>query len=169
MDEDRRIRFLVAPMLFLASILWLSWLNDGWVAHVFDAGENRSKSIEIIAGGGVIVFVAGYVIGTLTQVVLRKGFPYLHKLPYFKSKMSGREGAKFREAGLTEDALDKVWKRLEVPEVPELFPRRDWELWAAAAFDHAVLYNKYNGVHRWLLRRWTAFNIAATSACSFPF
>jgi hypothetical protein len=102
-------------------------------------------------------------IGTLTQVVLRKGFPYLHKLRYFKSKMSGREGAKFHEAGLTEGALDKVWRRLDVPDVPELFPRRDWELWAAAAFDRAILCNKYNGVHRWLLRRWTAFNIATTS------
>jgi hypothetical protein len=73
MDEDRRIRFLVAPTLFLASLLLLDLINLGyWVKRVFNGGDsvlngsNSSSSeiwvklIAIVAGGGLIVFVGGY-------------------------------------------------------------------------------------------------------------
>lgn len=42
-------------------------------------------------------------------------------------------------------------------------PDRWKELVAGAAFDHGILRKTHEGVHLWLIRRWNAFNIAATS------
>jgi hypothetical protein len=78
MDEDRRIRFLVAPTLFVASLLWGAWSDHAWrdfmVATLKD--HEWPKLIAAIAGGGLLVFVAGYVIGTWTYFVLRLFFRY---------------------------------------------------------------------------------------------
>ena len=63
--------------------------------------------------------------------------------------------------GFPRGAFDIVWKRLEAP--------KEWarsqELFAGAAFAYDVLLKDHAGVHQWMFRRLTAFNIAATSIC----
>ena len=58
MDEVRRIRLLIAPALFVASILWGAWWDPDstFSKHVF-RDHDWSKVIGLIAGGGFVVFV----------------------------------------------------------------------------------------------------------------
>jgi hypothetical protein len=160
MDEERRIRFLVAPILFVASVLWGgAWWDHSareFIEHALrDHADHPdwSKLIGLIAGGGFAVFVAGYVIGTLTTFFLRTLFQIGHCVGFTKSQ--------FHEVSMSDGALDLVWKRLDAPEKWA----RSQELFAGAAFDYDVLLKDHAGVHQWMLRRWTAFNIAATSIC----
>jgi hypothetical protein len=74
----------------------------------------------------------------------------------------------YYEFAVPDDALAKLWKRLKQPEEADWVggrkvERRKKELYASAMFDHVVLRKGYKGIHRWLFRRWNAFNIATTS------
>jgi hypothetical protein len=80
MDEERQIRFLVAPTLFLASVL-LGALSDPATRDfvrqtLLDADWSKVIGLVAgaIAGGGVVVFAAGYVFGTSTIFFLRLFF-----------------------------------------------------------------------------------------------
>ncbi len=147
MDESRRIRFLVAPTLFVASLLWGAW-SEGFLEHVPDSGL---KLVTLIAAGGIVVFAGGYVIGTITYFVLRLFFRY-------RPRRWGK--SRFHEVALSEDAFREVWEqRLHAIGKPDRWK----ELFAGAAFDHGILRKTHEGVHLWLIRRWNAFNIAATS------
>jgi hypothetical protein len=167
MDEDRRIRFLIAPTLFIASLL-LGALSDQTARDLIAQAlknPNWSKLIGLIAGGsvvvGVIIFAFGYVIGTLTYFLLRLFFR-------FRPQRWGK--SRFHEVALSEDAFTKI---LEALRAPFGKPDRWQELSAGVAFDHGFLREKYKGIHQWLVRRWNAFSIAATSfwglVLSFPF
>jgi hypothetical protein len=147
MDESRRIRFLVAPTLFVASLLWGAW-SEGFLEHVPDSDL---KLVTLIAAGGLVVFAGGYVIGTCTHFVLRLISPLF--------------GIPFHEVALSYDAFGQVWKKLDAHGEPD----RSKELFAGVAFDHGILRNTYEGVHLWLIRRWNAFNIAATSLFGLVF
>jgi hypothetical protein len=152
MDEDRKIRFLVAPILFVASLLLGALSDQGARDFIVRALEdpNWSKSIGIIAGGGVVVFAAGYIIGTCTQFLLRLIF-------WCRPRRWGR--SRFHEVALSEDSFGRIWDRMGAPGKPD----RSQELSAGAAFDYDVLRKSHEGVHRWLFRRWNGFNTAANS------
>jgi hypothetical protein len=150
MDEVRRIRLLVAPALFVASLLWGSWLDhDSTIWRHVSANHDWSHLIGLIAGGGFVVFVAGYVIGTVTYVILRSFFPCLSKRNHL-----------FHEAALSDTPFQKIWTKLGAPSTEQ---KRLQELFAVVAFDHGVLRKEHEGVHQWVVRRWTAFNVAANS------
>jgi hypothetical protein len=154
MDEDRKIRFQVAPILFIASLL-LGALSDqgarAWILRVLENPDGGAKLIGIVAGGGVVVFAGGYIIGTCTQFLLRVIF-------WCKSLLVG--GSRFHEVALSEESLRRVWERIDAP--PAKQPRLQ-ELSAGAAFDYDVLRKDHEGVHGWLFRRWNGFNTAANS------
>ena len=105
MDEDRRIRFLVAPTLFVASLLWGAWSDHAWrdfmVATLKD--HEWPKLIAAIAGGGLLVFVAGYVIGTWTYFVLRLFFRY-------RPQCWGK--SRFHEVAMSCVAFKRVWGKV---------------------------------------------------------
>lgn len=159
MDEDRRIRFLIAPTLFVASLLIGVRFDDkarDYVWGIFSqapAQSTWSNLIGIVAGGGLLVFVAGYVIGTFTYFVLRFWFRYG---PRFLVK------SRFHEVSLSQESFRRIWRTLRAP-AGEPDPWQ--ELFAGAAFDHGILHERHNGIHRWLFRRWNAFSIATTSFC----
>jgi hypothetical protein len=163
MDEDRRIRFLVSPILFVASLLLGALLDqtarDFIVRTILNERFDWPKLlIGFLAGGGIVVFALGYVIGTLTYFSLRLIF-------LCRPQHWGR----FHEVALSDDAFCRVWKQLGVFGTAD----RRQELSAGVAFDHSVLRKSHEGVHRWLVRRWNAFSIATTSFCglilSLPF
>jgi len=163
MDEDRRMRFLLAHILFVASLAWGA-LSDHdflvafptrlhWWCSWCKADGDWSKLIGLVAGGGFVVFVAGYVIGTLTVFFLQLFFCISYKL-------GGRW--RFHEVAMSPIAFVRVWNRVGAPSKNR---NRARELFAGVVFDYDVLRKDYEGVHRWLMRRWTAFNIGATSVC----
>ncbi|HLK83821.1 MAG TPA: hypothetical protein VKT99_20335 [Xanthobacteraceae bacterium] len=151
MDEDRKIRFLVPPTLFLVSLLWGAWFDSAkhdWVVnHVFQ--PDWPKLIGLVAGGSLVVFVGGYIIGTLTHFILRKC-----------SIVCGHSS---HEVVLNEEALTRVLQVLHADSAQNERERRRQELFAGVMFDHGILRERYEGIHKWLFRRWTGFNIAAAS------
>lgn len=157
MDDDRRIRFLVAPILFVASILLGVCLDQRWRDPLIKLISQPTdgawpKLIGLVAGGGLTVFVAGYVIGTLTYFFLRVIF-WIRPLRWGRSR--------FHEVALTDAALQNIWQVLDASGRPD----RSRELFAGVIFDHDVLKRNHEGVHLWIVRRWNAFSIAATSFC----
>jgi hypothetical protein len=154
-DEDRRIRFLVAPTLFVASLLWGAISDQTARDLIYQVLKTLdwSKLIGLLAGGGIVVFAAGYIFGTI-------GYFFLRLLFRFRPKKWGK--SRFHEVAFSEDSFKKVWKRFNPSETPD----RQQELSAGVAFDHGLLRGDYEGIHRWLFRRWNAFSIAITSFCA---
>ena len=157
MDEDRRIRFLVAPTLFVASLLWGAWSDDGWRYSMVAILKNPDwpNVIGIIAGGGLMVFVGGYVIGTWTYFVLRLIF-------LCRSHFWG--GPQFHEVAMSCGAFKRVWGKVGYGS-----SNRSQELFAGVAFDHGIIRESHKGIHEWLVRRRNGFNIAASSFWAMVF
>jgi hypothetical protein len=154
MPEDRRIRFLVSPILLLFSLGWGMWLDCHWhpfLNHFFPENKSTSQGLTIIAGGGVVVFAFGVLIGTTTYALLRLLSICIR---YFQS-----DGVKTHELYVTNDTLALIWKKLEArpPEEPDRS-----HFFAAMAFEHGILAQSKPKVHLWLARRWNAFSISAT-------
>jgi hypothetical protein len=87
MDPQRTIRFLYPPFVFLGSI----WLGVG-----FDPGIRIADLVDLIpapllqdlpgvagllAGGGLLIIVVGYVIGILSHGIV-KLLSFTHVIPY---------------------------------------------------------------------------------------
>ena len=96
----------------------------------------------MIAAGGVLIIVVGFGIGTIPNVALR----FLFLLG----------GKKQYEAVLRRDCIDRIWKKLKTTQQFD----EQLALFATATFDHELLPK---GIHEWLLRRWSAFNICTRS------
>jgi hypothetical protein len=153
MDEARTIRFYVAPVLFLMSLVWGAWFDPTAKPILLDLSRlsNLPSLIGLAAGGGFLVFSFGYVIGTFTYALLRLGF--------FLNAKCCRDGSMYHEAGLRLSELQTIW--WQVGHSGKADPRQ--ELSAIVMFDFVNVHNSYKEVHLWLVRRWSAFSIAATS------
>jgi hypothetical protein len=152
MDEDRRIRFLVAPVLFLACLAWGAWL-DPERPEIFSVWpKDASALLGLLAGGGVVVFAGGYILGTWNQFVLTIVFRVRHYFGWTRSQ--------FHEVSMSDDALSRAVARLN-PSVPR--DLRIDELYIGAAFDFDIIKTQRPGIHDWMFRRWNAFNIGTSS------
>jgi hypothetical protein len=164
MDEDRKVRFLVAPMLFLASLIWGAVLTPDmlqrveWLVDLLPS-DDLAKIVGVVIGalatGGLIVFVAGYVIGTINYFCLRCFFS--------ASRCLFDTQSRFHEAALSDPVLQQLAERLKARLKAPKGMTRDQELYAVVAFDHGRLFKTNKGVHKWLVRRWSAFSIATCS------
>jgi hypothetical protein len=112
-----------------------------------------SEALVAVAGGGILLFAAGYLIGTLTQFGLALWFSLRFRL--------GWSTHRYYWGGLSEECQDRLWRVLQAPEVALSEINR--ELFACQVFDHGILHSELNGLHLWIARRWTAFTIAANS------
>lgn len=144
MDKERQIRFLYPP------IILLGWLLLGFV---FDDHKSFSNLVQVlksvttkemiawIAGGGLIVIVLGYLIGTLTLSFLRIIF-IKRRGSYEISKKTNYEEIKKVIFKDNSDISDKE------------------RLFLVVTYDHEFLPI---AIHKWLQRRWQSFNTAANS------
>ena len=150
MDEARTIRFYVAPVLLLMSLIWGAWFDPTKQHVILDhlQVDKLPNLIGLAAGGGFVVFAFGYIIGTLTYAFLRLFF-------HFKAWCCG--GSRYHEAGLLSH-LGNVWPRTGHPGAID----HQQELSAVIVFDFGIIRGKYEGVHQWLVRRWNAFSIGTT-------
>jgi len=154
MDEDRRIRFLVAPVLFIASLGWGMWLDRSWRDAIKNLPvPDSAQAITVIAGGGIVVFAMGLVIGTVSYVVLRSISFMTRRL------FSCRDGVNTHEASVSDETLRLVWAKIGAPGGVA----RSQDFFAAMEFDHGVLKKTNPGIHGWMVRRWNAFSISVTS------
>lgn len=158
MDEERKIRFLVAPLLFVSSLGWGMWLDPLWRQAItsspfLTAEKGIGQAITILAGGGIFVFSLGVLIGTISYVTLRL-FSLIIRWCFYH-----RNGVNTHEAAVSDETLRLLWAKLGAP--GEFDRKRDFL--AVVAFDHGLLRKSNEGVHRWMVRRWNAFSISATS------
>lgn len=160
MDEDRRIRFLVAPFLFFASLATGMLLDAEWRPVLWNAireipKESIAAMITILVSGGIGIFAAGFVIGTFTYVLLRVSFLAV-------SWCTG--GSRQHEIALSDDTLNALRRELKSTLANGPGRNRIDELYIGVTFDHGVLRMLNDGLHNWMVRRWNAFSINATSA-----
>ncbi len=148
MDKERQIRFLYPPLIFLGSLAlgtWLDYPNDfGEKVSSFLSNANITSVIIAILGAGSTVLVLGFIIGTLTILLLR--------ILFFRNGFS-------YEFILTKGTYDKIGRI--ILENKDDSVRKEDRVYAAVVFDHAYIDQN---VHGWIARRWNAFLIAAFSA-----
>lgn len=140
MDQDRQIRFLIPAFLFFAWIaLGLGFDPCGWESIV----KNHSKD-EFIAGGAAIaasLLPIGFLLAALSTLVLRVIFLPTGK-PY--------------ETFLSTDSQEALARIVKLP-TPMT---KSQQLFAAVTFDHSIIES---GVHTWIVRVWSAFNVSVNS------
>jgi hypothetical protein len=158
MDGTRRIRFLVAPLLFLASLGWgvLVSNSDAFKQLIerYLPQNEISKVVSVVTGGGVIIFTLGVVIGTISYVFLRSCAVTINYL-----RSNDVQGIATHELFLKDTAFNEIWAKLNLVSDPN----RHQDFYAAMSFDHGILYKRNRGVHNWMVRRWNAFSIGVTS------
>lgn len=146
MDPLRQLRWLIPPF-FSFAFLFLGAHLGCVLDYSFFQSELFTKNTTAVVAALIAIPTAttlplGFLISTVSILLLH--------LVFFISN-----GFKFRiyEAVLSDEVWDRIWSKLgPVP------PRTDkLKLYAAATFDHELLPS---GVHEWLFRRWTTFNLS---------
>jgi hypothetical protein len=141
MDEGRRFRFLVPPFFFAGSLA----VSLHFAGHDLWAFLTSHSSEQLLALGAVIgasVLPLGFLLTSISILVLHSAFRALGYHTY--------------EAVLPSDS----WKRIAPLLETSLAEDRRWHLYASATFDHSLLPS---GVHDWIHRRWTIFNLSVHS------
>lgn len=141
MDENRRFRFLIPPFFLVASLIWGAYLADVDLQDRVK-GYSTETIIALAAAVGASAIPVGFLLTSISVLILRGVF--------------GVWGGSTYEAKLPRGFLDRIWPLLK----SSLSPHKKWTLYAAATFDHELLSP---GIHEWLLRRWTSFNISVHS------
>lgn len=147
MDKDRQIRFLYPPLIFLSSIslgVWLDYPNSFSVSvSNILANANTTNVLATLLGLGSLVLVLGYLIGTVTILLLRLLF------------ITNRFNYEFKLSKQTYEEIGKlIFKnKSDIVEKKE-------RMYAAVVFDHSYINDR---IHGWIVRRWNSFMIASFS------
>lgn len=145
MINERQIRFLYPPFILLGSLFLgvcfdktLSW---GIIKANFGATNNL---VGTIIGGGILVLVSGYIIGTITITALSVFFIRNNGIYEVNSKQ------KFDKIG---EIILNPGGKIEDNE----------KLYAFVTFDHKFLPDN---IHEWIQRRWSSFHTSANAVTS---
>jgi hypothetical protein len=141
MDEARRFRFLIPPFFLALSVATGLYFSD----YSFQQTLKSFSTEELVALGAV----AG-------ASILPIGF-FLTSVSILGLHLSARmSGLRTHEAVLPTATWEQLWPLLctHLPQSPE------WNLYGSATFDHEMLSA---GVHEWIQRRWTTFNLSVHS------
>jgi hypothetical protein len=101
--------------------------------------------ILVVIGGGVLILVTGYIIGTITIFLLRLIFIFNKGTYEINLKQD------FDDIGeiILKDGSEKI--------------KNKEKLYALVTYDHEFLPDN---IHKWIQRRWTAFHTSANAATS---
>ncbi len=148
MNNERQIRFLYPPFILIGSLLTgLGFDNCKTIDWPFALIKiNDSKDlIAIIIGGGALVLVLGYIIGTITITLLRLIF-------------------------ISNKGIYEVDLKQDFEDIGEIILKNEKEkikgkekLYTFATFDHGFLSDN---IHRWIQRRWSSFHTSANAVTS---
>lgn len=147
MDRDRQIRFLYPPLIFISSIalgVFLDYPNS-LSKTVFETlgNDNATSVVATLLGLGSVVLVLGYLIGTVTILLLRLLF-FWNRFNY--------------EFKLSEQTYDEIGRLIFKKENDAIGIKE--RMYAAVVFDHSHINDR---IHSWIVRRWNAFMIASFS------
>lgn len=146
LDPDRQMRFLYPSVFFLGSLLWGLHLDPTQsLSDVFPMvtlAGSLDRLVAVGATSGAVVIASGFVIGSLSILVLKAVF-WFDGRPY--------------EAFLSRAGLDLIYGRVGMPG-----ERKDADtLFLSAILDHELLNER---LHRWVFRRWSMFYVSTNSA-----
>ncbi len=147
MDKDRQIRFLYPPLIFLGSLAFGIWFDKSSLLYAdiekFFSNQNNTSIAVALIGITSIVLLFGFLLGTITILILRGFFP------------NNRFNYEFK---LSEESYQKIGK-LILRNKKDKVHKKD-RMFAVVVFDHSYIHEN---VHRWIARRWNAFLIASSS------
>ena len=185
MDEQRKIRWLIPPFLFLGSLVW--GIASGGVSmpklpqpllSLFQSTtqpangghwgpENVIAILGLVAAGGGFLLASGYVFTTIT-ICLLQAFFYIRA--WILELGSGPPRSRNHEVELSKEARDALCRGFALPDSvlteSDLRHSRKYELSAGATFDHQFLGKNRKRINQWLVRRWNGFHVNATSTCA---
>ena len=166
MDEFRRVRFYVAPLLIIASLFWGALCDSNYQENIIKFlknTDNLSKLLGFAAAGSLAVFALGYLVGTLTFGLLEVFFRLI-----IRGQRWGFCKSRYYQVCLRENALEQLWNIFfDEQRTPK--KRRQQEYFATVMFDYGLLAKSYPEIHQWLMRRWSAVSINSTSAVGLIF
>ncbi|MBI4828440.1 MAG: hypothetical protein HY804_06470 [Nitrospinae bacterium] len=165
MDKEREIRLLIPPIFFFASLYLGIAANPGKsVAEVIPAFPASADNIwpnavvgiiEVLAGGSLLLLTAGYSIGGITILLLR----LIYRI-FLKNKYKGTY-----EAALPKDALPRVMELIYYKKDTKMTTDNE-AFFAGVTLDHDILPERSERLHKWMVRRWSTFNVSANSSVS---
>lgn len=148
MDQDRQIRFLIAPFFLYASLLWWVFIDPNLRCSLVTlTGGGLKELLPVVAAAGAATIPLGFSIGTLGLFLLKAVF-------WVRSKFW--PPAQAYDASASDECLKIILREVGAPR-----ETRASLLYAVATFDHELLPA---GIHTWLVRRWNSFNVAFNSA-----
>lgn len=141
MDEARRFRFLIPPF-FLAVSLTAGLYFSEFKFEEFLKSYSREQLLAFGAVIGASILPVGFLLTSVSILSLHICALVSRSRTY--------------EAVLPNESWKAMWPLLNT----NLPVGTGWHLYAAATFDHALLAP---GIHEWIQRRWTTFNLSVHS------
>ncbi len=148
MDAERQIRWLIAPFFFYCNLILGAWLSDCCFVQRILCMEAETTT-AVIALGIAMTLPLGYFLGSVSIVIL-KGLFWLCNL--------GKNNPNRYDACFEMETWTKIEEKLHITNSSVT---KKNSLFAAASFDHGTIVE---GVHKWIARRWNAFNTAMNCA-----
>lgn len=142
MDQDRQIRLLIAPFFLYA------WIGLG---ALFDESNIVRDLPWMMGTGGAVALVTfitasllplGFLLGAINHVLLHCSFRVLRGKPY--------------DTIQSDERFCMLWPDLKT----DLERSNKHLLNASVTLDHELISD---GVHTWIMRRWSAFLVSANS------
>ena len=141
MEQNRNLRGLIPPLVFVASLAWVQLLHAGWEG--LQSEQIGPTLAALLAGGAAVVIALGFVLSSVSIAILRTW-----------SRV--RFGKTIDIAGFSDELLVCFGKRVGLSKELAL----QYPLQCAALYDHHVVREKYKGVHEWAARRWNMFHVS---------
>lgn len=181
MDDNRQIRFLIPPFFLVVSALigyYYHLAYDCTVASCTSTPLNQmlstlsslDKAIGIVLSVGFAVIPLGYIIGTIPRLILEAIFLMLNGVAHLpgleRNKIGKRYVGRFfgshYESFISLDTLNRIWSNLRMSDAASFDAKQIMRnrFYAVAVFDHDLLQSEAEGVHKWLMRRWSSFNMS---------
>lgn len=152
MDQVRQIRFLIPPFILFVSLIWgVFWSDPNHILWSEFLGSNLLAKVGILLTS---TLPAGYLIGLFKVFILkflfcRSPHSYECHISIETLKLMSQEA----NISFNEDKFEAYNNK----------DRKRIEHFTQVMFDHGLIYNKYKGVHEWMVRRWSSFNISIDS------
>ncbi len=144
MDPDRQIRFLIPPFIFFISILLGAKLDGSTNFHEYILSYSSYGIIALLFAGTTSIVSLGFIISTCSIFFLRLAFRFYGNPTY--------------EIVLSITTQQKIWESLGLEKDYKFDPALIQ--YTSTTFEHELLPK---GIHEWIIRRWSSFNISCHS------
>jgi len=141
MDEARRFRFLIPPFFLALSVATGLYFSDFGFGRALESYGNE-QLVLFGAVAGASLLPVGFFVTSVSILCL-----------HLFARIRGWGS---HEAVLAPQAWERLWPLLSTTKPLS----REWHLYGSATFDHELIST---GVHEWIQRRWTTFNVSIHS------